>query len=280
MMNKKISALLTGVSLAALSIAARGTAVAASTYSGTTGNVTQTTNVDHVLIDTGADIDTFTNQANVGPGQTTGFYPKQAIAVEVTTTAVVDLFVNTTAASIFASATTSLFATATGIHVDGTVGLIDNNGTINASANASQAPGFWGSSAFALAFGVNDIETGGTSNAAALDNSGTINAVANASVLAFSAWAGADAVGVGQFVTGSSGTASVGVASVVNTGLIAASANATGAGSAAWVLASATGVAQIIDDAADGSAVVTNWLAEPSPPSPMRLGRRVASARR
>ena len=181
--RKSISALLTGASLAALA-ATTGRATAATT----TLNqpvVDWTTNVDWLNIETGSDVGTFTNSATIGDGlgnpDSSG-----ALGVHVRDGATIGSFIND--GTIFAiesggpifNNTTTAFATATGLLVDGNLSSVTNNGTLNAFAFGVDIE-IGDATAEARAAGVVfDFDDAGDPTTANVDNTGVIGASASA----------------------------------------------------------------------------------------------------
>jgi hypothetical protein len=256
-LKTKVTRLLTGASLTALSIAAVRTGAIAATQ-------TITVPTDHVNITT--NLTTFTNETTIGPGQNNPLFPlpPHAVTVDVTKNAVVSVINNTAHAVISAKATGYLgthngaVLTATALRIDGAAPTVNNFGEIKAFASANNLHSGNSAVASAKAHGFENISPNSQS---AVTNSGQIaaTALAHATAVAPAATAYASAVGMHQSVTGKdTGPA---LAAVVNTGQIEAFANAVATGTsgdAAFAFAHAAGIHQLVANATQGSAFLSN----------------------
>ncbi len=258
--KSRIASLLTGASLAALSLVGGRSAMGA-TLTGT-GTATIAINTDFVNIVAPADFDLVTNNAIISDGFDNPLGAgTAALAVWITTNAAVDHFVNNkviqaiegTAAANNAS---TAFATATGMLVNGDVPKITNNGLIEAIAVAHDTE-TGAATASALAKGVREfaVVNGPTvTKTFWLDNEGDIAAYADAKAFAkTSAQATANALGVQQTVQ-ANGTTVAATVWLDNEGDIRAKADALADSTSASVtaVANATGVKQFAQ--ANGSS--------------------------
>jgi hypothetical protein len=266
--KNRIAGLLTGVSLAALSLMGRGSAIAGQTRSAS-GTLAFTTNTDFLNIKSPANYTLITNTATISDGFNNPT-ASEAVAVWVTANAIVKSFVNNGTIQAIEAAntgngvitagqvnnTSTSRATATGMRIDGTVGLVTNNGLIQGIAIAHSTT----SDATAEAKGI-EYDAQGSGIAKVVNNSaGQILATAIATATYTNPDANAEAKAIDMYVTGNPAGGGPAIASVINSGTIGALARATAtAYSSAFANAEAVGVEQTIRLAKAAVAVVTNY---------------------
>ena len=262
--KKSLSALLTSVSLATLAVAQASRAGAASLTT-STAVVTWATSTDWLNINA-SNIGTLTNNATIADGFPN--FPSRAVSVYVAPDSTISEFVNADtiratedATPIVGNNSSTDYATATALLIDGTVPLVTNNGLIHASAFAHDlTPDY--AYAQASAYGVRWNPNGNASQSAKLVNNATIEAKASIKVRSYDEGAEghSNAAGVFQSLTGS-GAASGSTAEAVtqNNGSITATSHADVGGYFYADLTSfAGGVVQTIDQAETVSAQATN----------------------
>ncbi len=267
--KKHLSALLTGVSLAAVGIAQASRASAATASGYTAVSTTVATPTDWLNIINFSNIGTVTNSSTIFDG-----FPNPlsigvnggALSVYVDPTSSVGEFVNDSrimatedATPFIGNHSTTNYATATAMLFDGIVPLVTNNGLISAQAWAHDS-----NFATAIAYGVKWNGNGHTHQSAKLVNNGTVKAKAK-SIATFSspapATAVANATAVYQSRTGNNAAAgSRAKARSQNNGSIVAKSKGEAHAYSYYALARsyATGINQWLDKAETADARATN----------------------